>query len=327
MPVANEHSPMIDNTAMVVSFLIPALNEETNIGQCIKSIERHAPPNMPKEIIVGNHGSTDTTAAIADGLGAKIITVNHGTISNLRNKLVETSHGLILIFLDADIRLTDSWTKNISSVIDQLASQPDQITGSVCSIPDQENLLQKCWFASAKKGQANHIGTGHLIIPRSIYDTVSGFRSDLTSGEDFDFCQRVKQQGYEVVLRNELKVVHLDFPTNIQQFARREVWHGTGDFYNLGTFLKSKVAILGLTYSLILFSSVLVLFASPAISIALILASLPIPTALSFYKFEDLPFSQRCVNISLCAVYLLSRGVSFFYRKSSKRPYSKVEAT
>jgi len=65
-----------------VSVVIPALNEEEFIGDCIRSLRAQTLP--PAEIIVVDNGSTDRTVEIAKELADKVIIMPDVGIVQLR---------------------------------------------------------------------------------------------------------------------------------------------------------------------------------------------------------------------------------------------------
>jgi len=94
---------------MRFSFIIPALNEEVYIGECIRSIKRQ---NIkPYEIIVVDNGSSDRTVEVAKRLGCKVVKEKRGGISHARNKGAKVAKGDILCFIDADGVLSKDWIK------------------------------------------------------------------------------------------------------------------------------------------------------------------------------------------------------------------------
>lgn len=59
---------------MKLSIVIPALNEEANIGELIAAVHREVPLITPEyEIILVDGGSTDRTKEIAKCLNARVL--------------------------------------------------------------------------------------------------------------------------------------------------------------------------------------------------------------------------------------------------------------
>jgi len=57
---------------------------------------------LPSETIVVDDSSTDSTAAVAEGLGARVIRVEHRQIAATRNAGARAAWGDVLFFVDAD---------------------------------------------------------------------------------------------------------------------------------------------------------------------------------------------------------------------------------
>jgi glycosyltransferase involved in cell wall biosynthesis len=87
----------------VISFIVPAHNEEAWIGRSLLAI-REAMCAVPvdHEVIVVSDASTDQTKAIAREYGARVIQVGHRQISATRNAGAQDAHGDIFFFIDAD---------------------------------------------------------------------------------------------------------------------------------------------------------------------------------------------------------------------------------
>jgi glycosyltransferase involved in cell wall biosynthesis len=92
-----------------LSVIIPALNEEKYIGNCISSLYHIERDDLDMEIILVDNGSTDRTFEIAEKLGAKTYIVKDVRIAGLRNYGVRQSTGDILAFVDADCVVGRDW--------------------------------------------------------------------------------------------------------------------------------------------------------------------------------------------------------------------------
>jgi glycosyltransferase involved in cell wall biosynthesis len=94
---------------MQVSFVVPAYNEESYIGDCLDSIICHAAGHI-HEIIVVDNASTDQTSEIARSrLGVRVVSEPRRGVNYARQHGLEDATGNILAYLDADTRLSPTW--------------------------------------------------------------------------------------------------------------------------------------------------------------------------------------------------------------------------
>lgn len=226
-----------------LSFVIPAFNEERLIRQTLAEIHRclHG-AELSYEVIVADHGSDDATPQIAAGEGATVVRHPMGTIGALRNAGVQRTTGDVIIFLDADVRITPEWTRNLPDALNLIHERSKTVTGSMCGVSGRPGWIERYWF-QPRLQRATHVGSGHMIISRRFFEELGGFDEVLETGEDYELCVRAKGAGGQIVLNPRLAVTHEGFPRTIFAFVKREAWHGAGDFTSIGAILQSKVAI------------------------------------------------------------------------------------
>ena len=71
----------------MISFIVPAHNEEAWVGRCVSAIRRAMESlGGEHEIIVADDTSSDSTSAAARQKGARVIQVAHRQISATRNE-------------------------------------------------------------------------------------------------------------------------------------------------------------------------------------------------------------------------------------------------
>lgn len=309
----------------MLSFIIPAYNEEDNISATIEKIRCYTPSKLNYEIIVVDHGSSDNTVEIAKNLKANVFLVQGGTIANLRNYGVDKSSGEIIIFIDSDISLTSQWKENIGFVLEKINSGHRLLTGSWYSVPENPNWIEKYWFKPLEKNNNTHINSGHMIISRKNFHELSGFNKNLETGEDYDISMRAKELGIEVVDNHDLKVIHEGYPKGLWEFILREYWHGKGDSSSLTAVIKSKVALLSLFFMLlhIVFILNLAFTFNLLVSYGCIFWLILICTSASYVKFKNERLHVMFINSLLYYFYFLSRMTSLisgvFIRKIKKR--------
>jgi len=94
---------------MKISVVIPAFNEEANIGNCLRSLKKQSRP--ADEIIVVDNNSTDKTAQIAKKLGATVILEKKQGIAFARNAGFNAAKGDIIARIDADSTAHHNWLR------------------------------------------------------------------------------------------------------------------------------------------------------------------------------------------------------------------------
>jgi len=105
------------------SIVIPAFNEQEFIGDTLDALTNN-PASLSYEIVVVDNGSTDMTTKIALDKGVKVVSLLEGSISAVRNKGVSETSGEILVFMDADIVVSQSWHKKLPEIKTQLIREP-----------------------------------------------------------------------------------------------------------------------------------------------------------------------------------------------------------
>ncbi len=92
---------------MSITAVVIAKNEEKMIANCIESLR------WCNEIIVIDNGSTDTTAALAEKFGARVISFSSQDFSKVRNEGLKRSKTDWIIYVDADERVTTALAREI----------------------------------------------------------------------------------------------------------------------------------------------------------------------------------------------------------------------
>jgi glycosyltransferase involved in cell wall biosynthesis len=306
----------------MLSFVIPAFNEEANIVRCIDSIRRHAPVDETPEILVVDNRSRDRTRQLAEGAGARVLESSATTVGAVRNEGVKVTRGDVLVFLDADCALTPAWEREIALALSKLRSAPIAAVGSHPVPPTEKVFLWQHWFVPLFQQDAtSHIGSAHLICTRESFDRLDGFDGRLVASEDFDFCSRVKAAGGALIVDRALTVEHYGFPRTWAEFFRRERWHGRGDVSSLRSILASKVATLSLTFAIGLVGAILALaLGSLFLAGVGLIVSTSVLLASGVAKFRHAGPVAILVGTGIFAVYYTARASSLFEALWERRP-------
>lgn len=216
----------------MISFIVPAHNEELWISKCLDSI-RTAMEKLaePYEVIVVDDASTDSTPRIAEQMGARTIRVEHRKISAVRNDGARAAGGEVFFFVDADTQI------NEQAVSAALAALRAGAAGGGCLFdfdgptPRWGRIMVS--FAVPLARLIQWAGGCFLFCTREAYGTTGGFSESLYAGEDIAFVQALKKVGRFVVLKP--KVVSSGRKVNV-----------VGPWEVLGLML--KIAIRGSRY-------------------------------------------------------------------------------
>ncbi len=93
------HSP----EALLVSAVMPCLNEEKTLGLCIQKVQRaFAELGISGEVVVADNGSVDRSVEIAQALGARVVRERRKGYGSALLAGISAARGRIVIMADAD---------------------------------------------------------------------------------------------------------------------------------------------------------------------------------------------------------------------------------
>ncbi len=176
-----------------VSIIVPARNEEENIGRCLESMLRLTYPRELLEIIVIDDRSTDNTPALIRSVAdanphIRVVHALPGE-GNLRGKTnavaqgIEKSNGEIILFTDADCAVPPSW---VEETVKYYTSEQVGIVAGFTSLRTSnwfEEMQALDWFVLFTVAAATtriHFPVtavgNNLSVRRTAYDAVGGYR-------------------------------------------------------------------------------------------------------------------------------------------------------
>lgn len=297
-----------------LSFIIPCYNSGNTIGDVILAINNSMSNKFYSyEIITVDNMSTDDSKEIALSYGSKVIRSSAKTVSGVRNDGARDAKGEILAFIDADVEIDLSWCDAFDNI--KIDFDTKLITGSHCTVPDYISQPFFTWYKSIENDNRDtHLGSGHMIIPREIFNGIGGFDELLRSGEDYDICCRARKNGVRIQANSELKAKHLGYPDTISGFVSRERWHGESDFRSLNAFLQSKIAM-GAVLFIALHVAIIFSFFSGKIfvSFSLLFTNFIFLGLFVYYKFGWQGWGALFNNILVSYLYFLGRAGSLVY--------------
>jgi glycosyltransferase involved in cell wall biosynthesis len=228
---AVEDTPAALATAVSVSVIIPALNEEKMIGRCLESLAELDFPRSGFEVLLVDNGSADRTLEIAKSfqsrLNLRILEKAGVRISALRNLGAREARGGLLAFLDADCLAPAGWLERI---VELARGQSTGILGAHYLLPENSSWVGRTWHRyqeAEKSGEVSHVPAGDLIMRREDFLRLGGFDDSIQTNEDYELCERARAAGMNVLAFPQIGVVHLGTAQSLRVFFRKQAWHGT----------------------------------------------------------------------------------------------------
>jgi glycosyltransferase involved in cell wall biosynthesis len=185
---------------MRLSFIIPAHNEQLELGATVAAIQAAAGSlSHEHEIVVADDASTDRTAEIARAAGAKLVAIDRRQIAAARNAGGRAASGQVLLFVDADTHILAA---HVTGALSALASGCAG-GGARVAIDREIPLWAKiCVQVFCAFYFACNLGAGaFLFTTRDNFIAIGGFDETYFAGEEIYFTQALKKLGRFVVLR------------------------------------------------------------------------------------------------------------------------------
>lgn len=188
----------------LVSFIMAAKNFERFVGDAIASVMNQTYQNI--ELIVVDDASTDNTTSIIREWAERDARIRaiYNTTSVLppraRNMAADIARGTYLAILDSDdISMPDRIEKQVAYMlahpeIDASGSHAEiiDIDGKSFGIKKKSTNIADIRCAFLLQNQFIH---SSMIIKKSVFDALGGYRSEYMYAEDYDLYSRVLEAG------------------------------------------------------------------------------------------------------------------------------------
>ena len=229
-----------------ISIIIPARNEEENIGYCLQSIIEQSYPAHLFEVLVVDDHSTDNTAAIIKSYASqnvKLISLKDylsaNEINSYKKKAIEISiqqsNGELIVTSDADCIFPKNWLTSIASFYESkrpaFIVMPVLISYGKKMIEVFQSLdfmtLQGITGASVHKKFHSMCNGANLAYTKEAFIAVNGFKGidNIASGDDMLLMHKIYNQ----------------FPNNIEYLKSREVIVTTNPVSTIQEFFNQRI--------------------------------------------------------------------------------------
>ena len=263
-----------------ISIVVPVHNGAATLRSALEALQRA--PGPRRELIVVDDGSTDSSAAIAELMGVRVVRHAHRRgCGDARNTGVKHTSAQILVFVDSDVVIAPDALERIVSF---MAENPNYaaVFGSYDSKPGDpgfvsqyRNLLHRFIHQNGKR-DAETFWTGLGAVRRAAFQSVGGFRQncppipDVLLGLDLsDAAFRIRSD--PDLVGKHLKPWSLRTMVTTDVFLRAVPWTliilARGQFTNdLNTSLRYRIGVVSANVAVA--SLLMAVFIPPFLAIA-----------------------------------------------------------
>jgi poly-beta-1,6-N-acetyl-D-glucosamine synthase len=204
-----DYIPSVSSPQIKISVIIPARNEEENIGQLLQALKEQTYSSSLFEVIVVDDDSTDATASIIQQFAeVKLIQLKEDGINSYKKKAIENgiaaATGELIVTTDADCLPSPGWLKLIASFKKEKQSvfiaAPVVINCNASFVQLFQAMdfmvLQGITGAAVYKKKMSMCNGANLAYERKVFYEVNGFAGidNIASGDDMLLMHKIWKQ-------------------------------------------------------------------------------------------------------------------------------------
>jgi rSAM/selenodomain-associated transferase 2 len=209
---------------MLVSIIIPTLNEVETIDQCCTSVASFA----DVECILADGGSTDGTQQVLERVCNKFTNVRwlqtERGRSRQMNAAARIAHGDWFIFLHADTVLPETSYQRFRDEISRTKVNAGAFSFKIAHQHLRYRYLE--WYVAQRcRFLKLPFGDQAIFARKDVFTHLEGYREDFPLMEDFDFVQRAKKSSV-------FKVIDAHIFTSARRYEAEGYWkRAAGNVY------------------------------------------------------------------------------------------------
>jgi cellulose synthase/poly-beta-1,6-N-acetylglucosamine synthase-like glycosyltransferase len=248
----------------MISIIIPARNEEKNIGDMLQSIKDNHYRNK-YEVVVVDGMSEDRTVEIAKKFGARVVPQGGKLgVGDARNVGWKNAKGDIIVFVEADHMIGKGFLKEIEKVF----ADKKVVAARYNPVVVAKSFFQKIFAVQVRISEIRQKSAEFpTIFRKSVLVKSGGYDSKLSFGEDREFPHRLKKMGIKSATVGKA-ILYVKVVDSFKRLWKQGMWYGknmipyakkTGDYLVVvGTLINSLALpflILGILNNIFLYLS------------------------------------------------------------------------
>jgi len=196
---------MINKQNILVSIIIPVFNDENDLEETLKCIERQDFDENLMETIVVDNGSSDNSLKIAGKFDFVKLVLEHEKLSSpysARNRGIENSNGKIIVLLDSTCKPAKTWLRE---GINEFLKKKYDIAGGEVKFNFKKKYTISEYYDSLinikmKKSiiERQVSKTANMFINRDVFDKIGYFPEGVRSGADVRWTRNASISGYKI---------------------------------------------------------------------------------------------------------------------------------
>jgi glycosyltransferase involved in cell wall biosynthesis len=231
-----------------VTVIIPALNEELHIGNCLKGLQNQTYPKDKYEVIVVDNGSEDNTVDEIQKCGVTLLYESQPSAYCARNRAIINSSSDLIAFIDADCIAEPQWLENF---VIALENSDALIAGGMIIYDVLKNTFANRLLVERNQPEQRRISVcqhhavagGNMIVRRSVFSQYGLFKSAAYSS-DIEFSQRLAQVGIyplfvdNAIVHHQCDLSNWDYLWRSYHTKKSQVLHNRQS-QNWGSFIRA----------------------------------------------------------------------------------------
>ncbi|MBI1370952.1 MAG: glycosyltransferase [Planctomycetes bacterium] len=188
----------------MISFIVPAHNEEALLGETLSHIQAAACAlGELYELIVVDDDSTDRTASIAAEQGARVVSVKLRHIAAVRNAGAKEARGELLFFIDADTQISPRTLAAAWRSTQAGSTAGGALVEMTPPIPFSGRIALTLWNTISRT--LRFAAGCFVFVKREAFEAVGGFNAEFFAAEEIALSVALHRCGPFTILPHHVR--------------------------------------------------------------------------------------------------------------------------